>query len=426
MKINKSFIVSLKASTDKQKYFWDDDLKGFGVRFQGSTKSYIVMYRNAEGKQRMLTLGRVDKLTPEEARTLAKDKLADAVKGKDPASEKRQAKEVLTITELCEWYMREGTHHKKASTLASDKGRIEMHIKPLIGNMSVKALKRADVEKFMFEIMKGDKIKKTVKSDKKRGYSRVTGGEATSARTVQLLGAILEFARIRELIDTNPAHGVKKPASKKKDVFLTIEQIKELGTLLRLLEEQGENKTAINATKMLLLTGCRRNEILSLKWEYIDFKNKCFRFPDTKTGKQVRAFGQGALNLLSDLKQQSKSEWVFPSNISKGHFVGLPKVLKRIKDIINPETNKPYIGKDVCIHNLRHSFASLGADMGFTEFSLAGLLGHRLGSVTNRYSHNVDTSLIHTADKISLRIENALNGNLEQENNVLEFRGVRV
>jgi len=425
MKINKSFIVSLKASTDKQKYFWDDDLKGFGVRFQGSTKSYIVMYRNAEGKQRMLTLGRVDKLTPEEARTLAKDKLADAVKGKDPASEKTERKKQMTVAELCNWYLQEGCEHKKPYTIKQDISRIERHIKPLIGKLPVVSLTTATVEKMMIDIARG-KTAVSKKGDKPRATINVTGGKGTASRAIGMFGSILEFAKRHRLIESNPARGVKRYKDNKNDVFLTIEQIKELGTLLRLLEEQGENKTAINAIKLLLLTGCRRNEILSLKWEYIDFKNKCFRFPDTKTGRQIRAFGQGALNLLSELKQQSKSEWVFPSNVNSGHLVGLPRIFRKIRVIENPETNKPYIGKDVCIHSLRHSFASLGADMGFTEFSLAGLLGHRLGSVTNRYSHNVDTSLIHTADKISLRIENALNGNLEQENKVVNLRGARV
>jgi integrase len=421
-KLTKTFVDNVQFN-EKDVTFWDDNLKGFGLRVRKASKAWVIMYRNAEGRLRKLTIGKVDKLTPDEARKLAKERLAEVTQGKDPAQDKIDARNVFTISELCEWYMKEGVSHKKASTLQIDRGRIETHIKPLIGNKSIVSLTRGDVELFMYDIIKGDKIKKNEKSGKKRGLSKVTGGETAASRSVQLLGAIYEFARRRELVDKNPAHGIKKPKSKSNKVYIDIEEIRLLGKALKEAEKRGEPQNAVNAIKLCLLTGCRKDEILSLKWEYIDFKNKCFHFPDTKTGQQTRPFGQGALNLLLSISKQNKNGWVFPSSRGNAHYTGLLRVLKRICDIENPEINEAFITKPITIHGLRHSFASIGAtDLKLTELVIAGLLGHSKGSVTNRYSHIPDPYLISVADKLSLHIENAIEGKTEPENNIVELK----
>ncbi|MCK5296019.1 MAG: tyrosine-type recombinase/integrase [Alphaproteobacteria bacterium] len=419
MRLNKTFIVSLKQH-DKPKTYWDSELKGFGLRVQGKSKSWVIMYRNAQGKQKMLTLSKIDKLTPDEARKEAKRKLADVTKGKDPASEKTAKRKAMTVSELCDFYMKEGCENKKPYTIKMDIGRIERHIKPLIGNLAVTSLTTAIVEKMMIDIARG-KTAIEKKGDKPRATIKVTGGKGTANRTMGMFASILEFAKRYKIIERNPARGVKRFASQKKDVFLDIEEIQNLGKALQEAGKQGESQRSIEATKLLLLTGCRKMEVLSLKWEYVDFKNKCFRFPDTKTGKQIRAFGQGALDLLVEIKHNSKSKWVFPSSVNDKHFIGLPKAFRRIRKLEDTETGKPFIGEDITLHTLRHSFASIAADIGFTELTIAGLLGHSLGGVTNRYSHNVDSSLISAADKVSLRIETALEDK-EQANNVIELK----
>lgn len=411
-RLNISFIKELQnAPFEKEKYFGDDTLKGFGLRWQRSSMSYVFKYRNAYGQQKTYNIGNINKLTPDEARKLAKDLFSDVAKGNDPCKEKQSKKKELTIAELCDWYMKEGTSHKKASTLQVDQGRIERHIKPLIGKEPITGITRGQIEKFMFDIVSGEKIQKKEKSDKPRGQIIVKGGKTAAARTVGLLGAIFEFAKNHNLIITNPAHGIKKPKDNTKEVFLTIDEIKLLGSILNSPERQALQKPALDSIKLLLLTGCRKNEVLSLKWEYIDFENQCFRFPDTKTGKQTRPFGLGALHLLREIQQKNyKSQWVFPATLGDGHYVGLPRVFKSIAEALNSDGER-IIKKDITIHTLRHTFASVGAEMGYSEFTLAGLLGHRLRGVTNRYSHIVDKSLIQTADSISLRIENAMEGN---------------
>lgn len=413
-RLNISFIKELQSTPfEKEKYFGDDILKGFGLRWQQTSMTYVFKYRNQFGKQKTYSIGSAKKLTPDEARKIAKDILSEVVNRKDPAQDKQDKKKGLTIAELCDWYMKEGTSHKKDSTLKIDKGRIERHIKPLIGNRPVESIMRGDIEKLMYDIIIGDKINRVEKTSNKRGLSRVTGGKTASSRTVQLLGAIFEFAKHRGQIQDNPAHGIKKPKEKSKDIFLTIEEVKEFGKLLNQDNLTTLHKIAVDSVKLLLLTGCRKNEILSLKWEYIDFQNQCFCFPDTKTGKQNRPFGIGALHLLQKIRKENTLKgWVFPATLGAGHYIGLPRVFRNILNTKN-ESEERIIKKEVTIHTLRHTFASLGADMGYSEFTLAGLLGHRLRGVTNRYSHAVDKSLIQSADSISARIENALNGQEE-------------
>jgi integrase len=418
-KLTKSFLNNINPE-DKDKTYWDDDLKGFGLRVQGDSKSWIIMYRNADGRQKKLTIGKANVLAPKEAREQAKDKLAEAVKGYDPAEIKIENRRAMTVAELCDLYLRDGCENKKSSTIYQDTGRIERHIKPLIGNLKVKSLTSDIIEKMMLDIARG-KTATSLKGNKPRSTINVTGGKSTATRTIAMVSSMLTFAIRYKIIDNNPALGIKKFTDNKKDVFLDLSGVDNLGKALKLSETNGELLTAISAIKLLILTGCRKTEALSLKWEYVDFNNKCFRFPDTKTGKQTRAFGQGALNLLSDIKETSTSEWVFPSNKNSGHLVGLPKMFKRIcSSQKSEEGNQPMLRQDLTLHSLRHSFASIAADMGYTELTIAGLLGHSLGGVTNRYSHNVDSSLVNAADKISLRIEQALEG--KEQCNVIEFK----
>jgi hypothetical protein len=234
-KLTKIFVDNLSNQTGDKTY-WDDTIKGLGYRIQGNSRSWVVKYRNSNGITRKLTLGKANILTAAQARQLAQEKLAEVIHGKDPAKEKIEAREAKTISEICDLYMLEGVSHKKASTLEIDKGRIKRHIKPLLGSQIVKTLTRGDIEKFMSDIIKGDKIRLVKNSGKRGGVSRVTGGATAASRTVQLLGAILEFAIRRNFISHNPAHGIQKPKSNKKDVFLDIDDIKNLG--LALLEAE--------------------------------------------------------------------------------------------------------------------------------------------------------------------------------------------
>src|SRR6516225_6840590 len=155
----------------------DGALKGFGVRVKPSgVASYLVQYRNKEGRTRRLVLGRVGELTPDKARRIAADKLKEARTGGDPSAERHAARAAITVSELCDLYLADAKGRIKASTLAMDRSRIECHVKPLIGRRTVGALTRRDIERFQTDVAAG----KSARPSKEKGR----GGSAAGGRGV--------------------------------------------------------------------------------------------------------------------------------------------------------------------------------------------------------------------------------------------------
>ena len=395
-KITKRIVDAFEPDPDGEQFLWDTELKGFGVRMMPSgVGSYIIKYRNAEGRQRKMTVGRVGTLTPEEARQLAREKLAEASKGADPSAERQQLRQSITISELCDLYLEDAEGKIKASTLAMDRSRIARHVKPLIGSRTVASLTPVDVSRMQSDIIAG----KTAKERDGRG-GVTTGGKGVAGRTVGMLGTILEFARKRRVITENVARGIKKPPEGKQKRFLSVEEISRLGEAMRAPEADADNHVAIGAIRFLLLSGCRRMEVLSLPERWIDERGGCIRFDDTKSGAQIRPIGASAFAGIADLPR--KNGWVFPASRGDGHFVGLPKALAQLCKRAKLE--------GVTVHVLRHTFAATAAEMGFSELTIAGLLGHSVPGVTARYAHVADSALVLAADKVSARVANALDG----------------
>ena len=409
-KLTKRFVDSLATNPgSKDVTYWDDSLKGFGVRFRsGKLGSWIVMYRTQEGRLRKLTLGRVGKLTPDEARKEARQKLAEADKGGDPAADKAAARKAMTVGELCDFYVTESKAWLKPSTHANNVTCIECHIRPLIGGRAIARLTVADLAKMQADIAAG----KTAKMKKRTGRGgNTTGGKGAAARSLAIMSAILEFARRNGFIENNLARLVKKYPSQKRTRFFSLDEFAALGAAMRDAEEAVENSTGIAAIKALALTGCRRGEILSLPWDWLDAKNSCIRFGDTKTGAQMRTIGKSAVEFLQSQPRNENIEWIFPAKTGDGYFIGLPRVFERL-------CARAGI-KDASIHTLRHSFASAAAGLGYSELTIAGLLGHSLSGVTARYAHMPDKALLAAADIISKRILDALNGKGDAE--IMEF-----
>jgi len=401
-KLSKRVVDAIRPSPDgKDVFLWDSGdgaLKGFGVRMKPSgTAAYIVQYRTAEGRTRRLAIGKVGTLTPDEARMIARDKLAAATRGADPSAERHAVRASMTIAELCDLYLAEAAPRIKASTLAMDASRIERHVKPLLGRHTVRSLTPEDIEKMQLDIAAG-------RTARKRGNGRggvTTGGKGVAARTVGMLGTILEMARRRRLISANPARGVEKLPEGKQRRFLSLEEIGQLGTVLEDAGEEGiESPVGLAAIRFLLLTGLRRMEALALPWEWLDMRSRCIRFEDTKSGPQLRPIGSAAISLLDGVLRKGASRFVFPAARGEGHFIGLPRVLAR--------TCRRASLSGVTVHVLRHSFAAAAAEMGFSELTIAGLLGHAVPGVTARYAHVPDRALLAAADQVSARIGAAL------------------
>jgi integrase len=382
---------------------WDPSLPGFGVRRQRSEAiSYVLFYRTAEGRQRWYTIGRHGApWTPESAREEAQRLLGGVANRADPAAEKRAARNAQTVAELCDLYLADAEAGrlmtrrrapKKASTIETDRGRIHRHIKPLLGRRSVASVTREDVEAFMYDVAAGKTAGKT--KTKPRGLAYVRGGKGTASRTVGLLGAIFTYAVRRRMRPNNPVHGVVRPADGRRERRLTDDEYKALVVGLRKAEAAHTWPAAIAVARFLTLTGWRSGEALALRRDAIDFTRCTATLGDTKTGRSVRPLSQAACDLLRSLGQSG--ELVFPATRGDGRMVGFPKFWARIAKLGG-------LPADVTPHTLRHSYASLAGDLGYSEPTIAALIGHKGHSITSRYVHTADTVLLAAADAVANR-----------------------
>jgi integrase len=324
--------------------------------------------------------------------------------------ERLQARQAgVTVSEVCDWYMREAEAGRilgrrgrpiKPSTLETDRGRIEVHVKPLLGKRPVRSLTIRDVEEMQSDIAAGKTAAPKTKKRVGRGGIAIGGG-GVGGRTLAMLRAIFEHAVRRQIIEQNPAKGARKLANNPRKFRLSVDQIRSLGAAMKAAAST-ESTTGLAVIRLLLLTGFRRGEALGLKPGWI-MPAGGIDFPDTKAGPQARPIGKSAMKLL---KTQvgivgEDADWIFPADRGEGHYVGVPKMLARLA--------KNAKIKGVTPHSLRHTFGSVAGDLGFSELTIAGLLGHAAGSVTSGYVH-LDTALVAAADRVSGVIADALDG----------------
>lgn len=403
-------VVDAAESREKDYFIWDDELPGFGLRvFTSGKRSYLVQYR-AAGRTRRYTIGLHGVWTAETARQEAKVQLGRVAHGDNPAEERQLDHKAVTVKELCTLYLNDlnaglilgkGGRPKKATTIVTDTGRIERHIVPLLGTRRVKDLTKADINKIMKDIMAG-KTRVSVKTKKLRGKAIVRGGPGTATRTIGLLGGILTYAVDAGIIERNPAHGLRKPKYDVRTRRLSEAEYRTLGEMLCKAAEHDKYATTVEIIRQIALTGCRRSEIITLEWKEVDTDGSCLRLVDSKEGASIRPIGLPVVEYLEARQKKETSTYVFPGERNEAAFGAFPHHWEQIF--------KKSSLSDVTPHVLRHSFASIGNDLGFTEVTIAALVGHSKGSVTSKYIHTLDTALIMAADTISGYIQGLLDG----------------
>ena len=381
---------------------WDAKVPGFNARRQkGTAVTYAVFYRTKEGRQRWHTIGRHGAWTPDTARAEARRVLGEAVRGGDPAGDKAEARKAATVAELCDNYLeaaeagrlltRRGAA-KRPSTLATDRGRIARHIKPLLGHLKARAVTHSDIERFRDAVTEGE-TRARIKTGK-HGLARVTGGRGTATRTMGVLGAIFSFAVRRGLRADNPVRGVERHADGQRNRRLSGAEYTALGEALRSMPATAW-PIAVAATKFLAFTGWRRGEMVGLKWSEVDLANRTARLTDTKTGASMRPLPHAACNVLHELPRLG--DLVFPAS------VGADKPMRGFNKVWLRIARRAAFGADVTPHVLRHSFASIAADLEYSELTIAALIGHKKMSVTSRYAHKADAVLLQAADAVANR-----------------------
>lgn len=402
VKLTKRLIDSL-GPKETDYLVWDDEVTGFGIRiWPTGRKVYVAQYRG-ENRIRRMKIGYHGVFTVEEARTEARALLGDVARGHDPQEDKLTRRKAMTMKDLCERYIEAGQQGllmgkrgkpKKESTQYVDLGRINRHIIPLIGTRPVADLTQADVVRMMRDITTG-KTAAVEKTDRKRGKAIVEGGAGTAGKAVTLVSAMLSFAQSEGLVQGNVARGIKRPAIGKRTRRLTAAEYRALGKALSAADH--EPWQAVAGIWLFCLTGFRLSEIAGLMWSEVDEAGSALRLDDSKEDASVRPIGSKVFGVIRAIKPTPGNRFILAAPKKDGaHYSALDSALNRITSAAGLS--------GVTSHTLRHSFASVAGDIGFTEITIAALLGHSAANVTQRYVHHLDAVLIAAAEKVSSEV----------------------
>lgn len=377
-KLTKRLIESTNA-LEKEVLLWDTELKGFFCKISPSGKrSYYLFYRTQDGRQRKPKIGDHGAITCEQARMTAQQWLSAAVQGRDPSQERIVLRRNPSLHELASRYMDEHAPHKKASSQKEDARLWNQHILPKLGSYKVSSLSREDISKL---------------------HQSLRNMSTTANRVLSLLSKALNLAELwgYRPDNTNPCRHIKKFTERKRERFLTQEEITRLLKVLEKEEiENSESPYVLLALRLLLLTGCRLNEVLTLKWEYVDHKNKCLHLPDSKTGKKTIYLSPFALSLIEKFSRSVQGQFIIQGKKEGLHLINLQKPWRRIRKKANLD--------NVRLHDLRHTFASVAAANGLSLPIIGALLGHKQPQTTARYAHLVGQPLLEASEKISQQI----------------------
>lgn len=389
-KITTRLVESLKAGESAS----DTHLPGYHVRCQKKAKIYFVR-KYANGQRHFITISEhaVLGLTEKKARIKAQEIITTIHQGANPTYERAKKKNTPTINEYAEHFF--NTHGKKLkpTTLRDYKSIHKTHLmKTKIGLLKLDKLTRGDLASIHAKM-----------HEKKR----------TANKVLQLLSSFYREASDSGIIPEgyNPTKGIKHYKIEARQNFLSENEIEKIGLALQQAEDDGsENPFAIAAIRLLIYTGARLNEILSLRWTWVDLERGHLNLPDSKSGRKVIHLSPPALELLSKLPKLKDNPFVIVGLKPGTHWVNLRKPWERIKQKaeIQPNTAPDGSIQHIRIHDIRHSYAALAASNGASLPIIGALLGHKQAATTQRYAHLANDPLKKANDEIGKRAAKAL------------------
>jgi len=399
-----------KTTVDKMQpgdVLQDTELKGFRVRCQGQSKSFAVYYR-IYGRQRWFTLGRFGVLTVEQARQKAREVLGLVASGKDPAASKEAHRKAPSIKECAELYQSNQVDVRlKPVTRRFYKAVLEQTIIPKLGSLQMKALTRQDVARLH------DSLRKTPAYANRTlavlsamcNWAEKRGYREENSNPCRLIDKYKETARERYLSDAE----LSKLAVALKEAETGADKLEELRAKAKTLGKRLSNAErpdlqaspmAVAAVRLLLFTGACHNEIVTAKWDYVDFEKGLLRLPDSKTGAKAIVLSAPALQVLQSISRIKGNPYIIAGEVAGQPLRGLQKIWERIR-------NKAKLS-DVRLHDLRHSYASMAVGAGYSLAITGKLLGHTQAATTQRYAHLADDPLRKATEAVGSRISSIM------------------
>ena len=391
MKLTKKAVQGLQK-TGKRYNEFDDDLKGFAVRVgAGGDKSFYLVYRAGKGRGALvkwLHLGKFPTVTVDQARQLAKSKAATVALGGDPAKDVRDDKAAVSTDEALTAFQEEHFSKLKPRTVELYEGIVRNHLRPKFGKMQARKIVYSDIARF---------------------HTMMKTMPYMANRCVAVMSIFLEWCEkhgYREKA-TNPCREIKLYKEHKRQDFLSVSELADIGEALTRMENAWQERKrgvptitpeTAAAIRLLLFTGARKLEILSLRWDHIDMALGMARLPDSKTGFKVLQLPAPALAILDGLPRISP--FVFPSTSKTGHVVNIKKPWAAVLKASGLEGWR--------IHDLRHAFASAMVNSGASLPFVGKILGHTQASTTQRYAHLEQNPARGAAENAAAKIAEAM------------------
>jgi integrase len=394
-RITKSLVDRLKSGC----IIWDDDCRGFGVRRQVRDASYVLKVR-VHGRQRFLTIGKHGApWTPETARMRARRLLGEIAEGKDPAALRDARRAVPNFKEFSDRYLNEhALPRKKPRSVEEDRRNLRLHIWPALAKRRITDITGSDIA-----------------SLHAKGKSR----PANANRCLALLSHMFNIAEKwgERTRGTNPCAHIDKYPERARERMLSPDELARLGDALRLAAKgypdnfkvmgrainrnSLEDWRAIALIRLLIFSGARLQEVMTMRWVEIDEARGIARLPESKTGAKNVFLPAPALEVLSKLPRIDNNPYVLPGDRDGQHFNGPQKAWQRIRALARLD--------DVRIHDLRHAHASMAVAGGESLYVVGKMLGHSQAVTTQRYAHLSIDPVLAASDRTAQRIAAAMN-----------------
>jgi integrase len=399
-KLTKRFVESVKPAVKDQVIF-DEKTPGFGLRIMPSgVRSYLVQYRNKQGRSRRLTIGKHGKVTPDSARKMAL-RIFDAVReGRDPVLERRAYIAAPTVNDLLDRYLAEHVDRKNRPRTRGEIYRIvERDVRPALGKHKVAAVTRQDMAKLHRSLF-------------------ATPRQANIV--LAICSKVFALAEMWEMRPdgSNPCTKIERNPENHRERFLSAEELGRLGPTLRLAETKGlprvddETRYAVcpraatAAVELLLYTGCRLSEVLNLRWDQVDFDEGAITLVETKSGKpQTVVMNAPARQVLKSLQTGKGSAWV----LARAGDLNRPLSQNALEPMWR-RIRKAAGFEDVRLHDLRHTVGTYAGQSGANAFLVRDLLRHKNVSMTGRYVNRLDDPVRMLSDQVGERIAAGLAG----------------
>ena len=365
-----------KLTVEKDTVFWDRDLTGFGVRvYPTGSKVYVAQARGPEGPRRV-TVGRHGVIHADQARKRAAFVIARIKAGEEAVPKPMNPAGGPTVAELARRYLAEYVSVRcKPSTAKTVRSVVLKHVVPALGKLPLASVERKHVAEL---------------------HGRLSATPAAANQAVRALSAMYRLAGEWGMVPegTNPCRAIAEYPGRRRERFLTAAEFERLGKTLDETEEKGgASASAVTAIRLLILTGCRKSEVLGLSWEEVALDDAELRLSDSKTGARVVSLSEPAVKLLAGLPRLPRNPWVLPGRKPGTH-------LRKLDDTWQSVRARAGL-HDVRLHDLRHSFASRALALGEGLTVIGKLLGHARIETTSRYAHLARDSVRESAERVA-------------------------